>query len=114
MTEVEIIAKAFYNYFKDTNTLLSTIVDENLVTHVLWSDDILSYIEVISDKCKQLENKIIDLESSFEKERNDLKQKIIKRYNEEVEDLIAYADDINPVSYYANDQIAKKLMEENI
>lgn len=114
MTEVDIIAKAFYNYFKDTNTLLSIVVDDNLVTHVLWSDDILSYIEVISDKCKQLENKIIESEVLFEKERNDLKRKIIKRYNEEVEDLIANADDINPVSYYANDQIAKKLMEEDI
>lgn len=113
MTEVDIIAKAFYNYFKDTNTLLSTVVDENLVTHVLWSDDILSYIEIISDKCKKLENKIIDLESSFKKEYNDLKQKIIKRYNEEVEDLIAN-DYINPISYYANGQIAKKLMEEDI
>lgn len=114
MTEVDIIAKAFYNYFKDTNTLLSTVVDENLVTHILWSDDILSYIEIISDKCKQLENKIIESEAAFEKERNDLKQKIIKRYNEEVEELIANADDINPVSYYANDEIAKKLMEEDI
>ena len=114
MTEVDIIAKAFYDYFKDTNTLLSAVVDENLRTHMLWSDDILSYIEIISDKCKQLENKIIDLESAFEKDCNDLKQQIIKRYNEEVEELIANADDINPVSYYANDQIAKKLMEENI
>ena len=36
----------------------------------------------------------------------------VRKYHDKVEELIEQADDVNPVSYWANDQIAKEMLEE--